>query len=422
MRSAHIGRLLSALLVLSASVVPCAHAAGWGVYRSCAASESGRFSAMGRVDGSVELHDAELRNSRLLEAGSQAHFGSLRFALDDSYLVGADHHGLIVCWDLRSEFDLPLMAPHLLRDALERADFDVRDRRGRKRSLGWYDPPRLTISPDSSRFFAAWGDGRRQLYSRNGTLVAEYRDPPRKPEETEDGWRDLDPLWDSLDVEWGPGPHDMLVRLGDAVCAFDTRSGEPRRSNDEPHTIRTEGEPHACAFSPDGKHLAISYGNMRIGLFDYATGERLLDYQYTDPFFLAKTAVVHQLAFSASGDRLAFTSAGGAYVGILDATTFEELYDSDFRGGHFGEVERLTWLREVDALAYWYDCGGGLELLDLRTEPRRLDVRSVVWPCFHSRGVFGLEAQDGSPVQLSIDELIERGEFVPEVEGIDEGD
>ncbi|MCB9903113.1 MAG: WD40 repeat domain-containing protein [Planctomycetes bacterium] len=413
-------RILVAFFVVASSTIAGASAGSWSEYRGCAVSASGRWEAASLRDGGVELRDTEHCRSRLLEPRSKTYFHVLCFSPDESMLVGADHGGTIVRWDLDFGWNLP---GKQLRKSADEGEPEAAGRKQRGNKTSWYLGPRISVSPDGCRIFAAWEDGTRELYSRGGRLVAEFRDQPTAPEPDEQGWVSLGGWFDARDVAWSSDSSDMLLRLGSTVSVFDALSGQPRLREDEPIKIEVEGVVHSCALNSDASRIAIGYGNMYVGLFDFRTSEKLVEYRYTDPFFLDKEAAVHQLAFSPTGDRLAFTSSGGAYVGVLDSTTLEELYDSDFRGGHFGEILRLTWLADGDAIAYWFDCGAdGVELLDLREAPRRLGHRNLVWPSFSSGGVVAIKTDDGSLEALSFDELFERGEFIPEVEGIEKDD
>jgi WD40 repeat protein/transcriptional regulator with XRE-family HTH domain len=97
---------------------------------------------------------------------------------------------------------------------------------------------------------------------------------------------------------------------------------------------------YAVTFSPDGKHLAVSFRGGSANVLDAATGQNLFDLS-------GHTGSVRYLAYSPDGTRIATASADGT-ARLWDATTGAEEFALT---GHTGQVTGLAFSPDGTRLA-----------------------------------------------------------------------
>lgn len=98
-------------------------------------------------------------------------------------------------------------------------------------------------------------------------------------------------------LAWSPDGTRLAVAVGEEVVMWDPTTGEVGAK------LRPAGVPLVCAFSPDGKSLAVAGRGRSLELFE-------LD-SYRTTTFIGNPAVVNGLAFDPTGTRLASVGVGG---------------------------------------------------------------------------------------------------------------
>jgi WD40 repeat protein len=98
-------------------------------------------------------------------------------------------------------------------------------------------------------------------------------------------------------LAWSPDGTRVAVAVGDEVVMWDPATGEVGAR------LRPAGVPLVCAFSPDGKWLAVAGRGRSLELFELNS--------YRTLTFIGNPAVVNGLAFDPTGTRLASVGVGG---------------------------------------------------------------------------------------------------------------
>jgi WD40 repeat protein len=167
----------------------------------------------------------------------------------------------------------------------------------------------VRFSRDAGRLAAAWPTGPVRVWD---TTTWEHTDF------TQTGDRFVRAL------AWSPDGTRMAVAVGEEVWMWEPATGEVGAR------LRPAGVPLVCAFTPDGKWLAVAGRGRSLELFE-------LD-SYRTLTFIGNPSVVHGLAFHPKGNRLASVGENGL-VRVWDTASGKEVLT--LNGG--AELHGVAW-------------------------------------------------------------------------------
>jgi eukaryotic-like serine/threonine-protein kinase len=130
---------------------------------------------------------------------------------------------------------------------------------------------------------------------------------------------------------------------------------------------------HACAFSPDGKHIVLAEGNQIVRVWDAETGEQRTVFRGHD-------SEAHSVAYSPDGKRIA--SSSRKIIRIWDAATGAELTRLE---DEKASISSLTY--SPDGLRL-ISCGG--------------DNIIRVWDVASGKRILAIEMEDGAKGRIAI--------------------
>jgi hypothetical protein len=152
----------------------------------------------------------------------------------------------------------------------------------------------------------------------------------------------------------------------------------------------------ALALAPDGERIATGHTGGWARLWDIESGELLAARQFVDPFITEPDDQVAVIAFSPDSERLAWTTREGSFAELVDAASFELLWQSEFQGAHFGEAMPIAWSPDGSRVWYAFECGSGLLLTATAgARPRENGIVPGAVPAF--AGGRGATVTCGSP-------------------------
>lgn len=223
---------------------------------------------------------------------------------------------------------------------------------GRRERDRWPFGALVSQSPDRRRWLVAASDLGALLVDGDGRLVREWCDPMGG--------------FFEVPADWSPDGRRLAWVTHRQARFFDAETGAESDS-----TLETSSPVHFARFHPDGRRLATTHEDSHVRLWDLTTRELLLDDEQHGIF----ETCASQVAFSPDGARLAYSTAPGAYVVVLDLATRRRIYESGHRGGRMGEPVELTW--SPDGCRLWFAFASSvmeLDAVELGPEAREIDL------------------------------------------------
>ena len=289
----------------------------------------GRFMAVGRTDGVIELLDATsgslVRRSRPL--------GSPVWAVA---LHPRGHSVAALTWDGRVHLwstagdDEPL---HV--DALAPAAEDD--------ELGWSFGAFLEFDSTGKRLFAA-AVYRGWCLLDDGGEVLRY---------------DATPIGHFFAVRaaWSPnGSGVAIVRKGLLKTVSFVDSGE---GGELALPIDCPSDVLGLDLSPDGKRLATGHDDAHLRVWNVETGELLFEDEFIDPWPLDGGHIprIRDVRFSPDGNQVAYSTDPSVNVIVFDLESGERVAEHDTNGGRLFERVPVCW--SPDGPRLWFAYAGG---------------------------------------------------------------
>lgn len=351
---------LPLLLCLPAFAAPPSGASPGNDGRAVAISVDGTLLAGGFTGGRVALFEA---SSGKRVSDLDPPLGSvpwkLAFAPDGKRLAGLDQAGGLVIWDLRDEEEGGDSTPSEAAPPALPKDGSIG---------GWPFGALLAWSPTGERLVVVDRRGHTSLWTGAGVRVRAW-----KSEITPSG--DPQALW-SLDGE------TLLTVDGALVQRRDGKSGAVHSGENAPPEIRCPSPVASMDLHPGGVLLATGHEDCRLKLWNLETGELRGETHFVDPFIHEAEDDIADLAFSPSGDRLAFSTREGTHVLVHDTESLDRLWISEYLGAHFFEVVQICWSPDGGRLWFAFECGGATL--------RSVDPREGAKPEEHGDGLVPL--------------------------------
>jgi len=214
-------------------------------------------------------------------------------------------------------------------------------------ALQWSLGGALEFSPDGERLLVDVGAEGTALLGADGSLIARV----------EGSRRGLSPAR----VAWSPDGGWFAVRTDDGVALFDGDTGAPIDQDGIDLEIPAGDDVRCLAVHPSGETLATGDGAGRIRLWDATSGDELRSWQHEDPMGFDPEQYVAWLAFDAAGERLAFTSCTGVFLGLLEADSDAPTRYSDYCDGRAGLPASIAWAPDGSSV-WWSFATGGMKL------------------------------------------------------------
>lgn len=208
-------------------------------------------------------------------------------------------------------------------------------------SLSWRLSGKVEFSPDGKRLLAVAGARGAGLFDAQGAWVAELPVDRRGAAATR--------------FAWDPQSRWLAVVVGDELRLYAADSGDLKV------TIAAGEDPRCVAVHPGGSRVATGHRDGHVRLWDAESGEQVATWKHADPMGFDPEQWVAWLAFDPTGKRLAFTSASGVFLGLIELDQDTAIRYSDYCDGRAGTPAAISWDRGGRSV-WWSFATGGSQL------------------------------------------------------------
>lgn len=266
-------------------------------------SPDGLLLAVFGGDNTVKVLDSYSGQTRLTLPDPDNQGRGLAFSPDGTRLATAGADNLAHVWDLVTGKELMALAGHT-------APVD-----------------RVIFSPDGSRLATIDRSGEARLWdvASGQTLFSLHAFESNSIQDSND-----------IGIAFNRDGSRLATAGGTFIKVWDTLTGQATLALPPVEGLLA----YTVTFSPDGKHLAVSFRGGSASVLDSATGQKLFDLS-------GHTGSVRHIAYSPDGARIATASVDGT-ARLWDATTGVEQFALN---GHAGQVAGLAFSPDGARLA-----------------------------------------------------------------------